>query len=289
MIGKALPTGPWLCWLDDLIQAAQLLELEPGAAYQFFGVDLPSLSKRVQNVNGVAVLPLHNIIEPRQSMQGRFLGWTAGDEFGHVLNSLATDDGVAGIVVDVNSPGGLHRGTPELAAQIQSLRGSKPMTAVANPVAGSAALWLASSFEKFAIMPSGETGGLGSFALHFDHSGELEKHGVEPTVFRSPPGKNDMSPYEPLTDGAAEYQQSFINELTADFVGQVAANRGVTPEHAAAHFGGGRGVTASQALAAGLVDRVATLDAVVGEMAPERPSGSRTADLRRRRAMATPR
>jgi ClpP class serine protease len=47
------------------------------------------------------------------------------------------------------------------------------------------------------------------------------------------------------------------------FVADVAAGRGVTPEIVRAKYGEGATLTAAEALAAGLVDRVETLDAVV--------------------------
>jgi len=49
----------------------------------------------------------------------------------------------------------------ELADEIYSARATKPVVAIANSLAASAAYWLASSAGEFYVTPSGEVGSIG--------------------------------------------------------------------------------------------------------------------------------
>ena len=65
------------------------------------------------------------------------------------------------IIFDLDSPGGVVYGVPELAAKIRAFRNTKPIYAVANSEAGSAAYWIGSAASKFYVTPSGQVGSIG--------------------------------------------------------------------------------------------------------------------------------
>ena len=86
------------------------------------------------------------------------------------------------------------------------------------------------------------------------------------TVIRAGRFKAEAMPFEPLSETAREQMQGRVDEAYDQFTSAVAAGRGVSVASVKADYGEGRVLSAQKALAAGMVDRVATLDEVVGEL-----------------------
>jgi signal peptide peptidase SppA len=162
-------------------------------------------------------------------------------------------------VLDIDSPGGSIAGITELAAEIRSARGAKPIVAVANTLAASAAYWLGSQADQFVVTPSGHVGSIGVYAVHQDVSKMLDEAGVKMTIVSAGPHKTEGNEFEPLTDEARAEIQARVDASYDQFVEDVAAGRNVPVATVRADFGGGRVLTARDALKAGMVDRVETL------------------------------
>ena len=119
------------------------------------------------------------------------------------------------------------------------------------------------------IAPSGDVGSIGAMILHQDVSGALDQWGVKMTIIRSEqsPLKNEAHPFAPLSDEANAFLQQRATEAGADFIKAVASGRGVTQTKVREDFGQGRVFSAREAVSRGMVDRVATLDDVIGGLA----------------------
>ena len=117
-----------------------------------------------------------------------------------VLRQAAEDPGVREIILDVDSPGGEVAGTEELAAVVAEARTRKPVTAIVNALAGSAAYWIASAATRIVSTPSGLTGSIGVLATHVDLSELERKAGIRVTEIVAPTGKADGSEHRPLTE-----------------------------------------------------------------------------------------
>lgn len=210
----------------------------------------------------VAILPLTGIIAPKSSMvNGESMpAGTGCDAFGAAFDRAMADDSISAIVFDVDSPGGSVDGVPELAAKIFSARGKKPMCAVANGMACSAAYFIASAADEITVVPSGEVGSIGVFMVHQDASQYFADMGVQHTIIKAGEYKAEGNPYEPLSDDGKAYLQSQVDEFYGMFVGAVARQRGISAADVKANYGQGRSVLARAALKAGMVDRIATFD-----------------------------
>ncbi len=95
-----------------------------------------------------------------------------------MLDARSVDFNIDTIVLDVDSPGGNYYGTPETSSKIRAARDSKPIIAVANSLAASAAYWIASAADEIVVTPSGDVGSIGVLAVHTDFSAANEKIGV---------------------------------------------------------------------------------------------------------------
>lgn len=216
----------------------------------------------------VAVLPLTGLIMPKASMvNGPSLPQgTSCESFAAAFDAAIADETVTHIVIDVDSPGGAVIGVPELAARMLAARGKKPVTAVANSLAASAAYWLCSTADEIVVVPSGEIGSIGVFCVHEDDSEAYAQMGVKHTIIKAGEYKAEGNPYEPLSEEAKASIQSDIDEFYSMFLSSVAKARKVTVQEVADNFGQGRTVLAKAAVKAGMADRVATLEQVLGKL-----------------------
>ena len=98
------------------------------------------------------------------------------------------------IVFDGDSAWGEVDGTPELASEIFAARSQKPIIAVVNTLAASAASWLAAQADEIVISPSAQAGSIGVWVLHQDLSGLFEKMGVKNTLLCAGDHKVDANP-----------------------------------------------------------------------------------------------
>jgi HK97 family phage major capsid protein len=230
----------------------------------------------------VAVIPLFGTIMPRANMMTEMSGATSVAQWIQDVRAAVANPDIGAVVLDVDSPGGAVSGVMEAADALNALRGQKPIVAVANGLMASAAYWLASQADSIAASPSSEVGSIGVYTVHRDLSRAMENEGVRHTVVRAGKYKAEALPFAPLTPEAHEAMQSKVDEAYDAFLGAVARGRGVSVDAVRAGYGEGRVLSAAKALAAGMIDRVATLDEVVRDIGATgrvgRASGRRADD-----------
>ncbi len=235
----------------------------------------------------VAILPLFGTIIPRANLFSNTSGATSAEQFGKKFDELVNDPSVGAIVLDVDSAGGQVAGVDELSRKIYDARGKKPIVAVANHLAASAAYWIATAADELVVTPSGEVGSIGVFAAHEDISEALAQEGVKVTMISEGKYKTEGNPYEPLSEEARAAIQTRVSESYDAFVKAVARNRGVKAADVRSGFGEGRVVGARQAQSLGMADRIATLDETIARLQKSgtRRGGGASADIdfRRRR------
>jgi signal peptide peptidase SppA len=130
----------------------------------------------------------------------------------------------------------------------------------------SAAYWIGSAASEVVATPSAMVGSVGVVVVHMDESKALEMLGVKPTFITAGKYKAEGDPAQPLTDAARERLQEMVDQYYAAFVGGVARGRGVPVAEVRTSYGQGRLLTAREGLAAGMVDRIATLDETLGRV-----------------------
>jgi signal peptide peptidase SppA len=271
-ITKAVYERPWA------IQPAMLAVIEEIVRLRAAGTPLTDeqIEARVaaaQNgprrgaarAQGVAVIPIYGVIAPKANLFSEMSGATTVEGLLREFRSALADPDIGAIVFDVDSPGGSVESITEAANEIRAARGQKPMSAVSNTLMASAAYWLSSAADELIASPSSVTGSIGIIGVHVDVSAQDEMLGEKYTLITAGEGKADGNEHEPLSDDARDDMQAMADDYYALFVADVAAGRGVnkgvvTGDWQAQVF------TAKKAKAAGLVDRIDTLDATVRRM-----------------------
>ena len=175
---------------------------------------------------------------------------------------------VHAIALVMDSPGGEVAGAFELADRIYAARGRKPIVAVADGMAASAAYLAASAADEVVLTNTSYVGSIGVVMRHVDFSRALANDGITVSHIFAGEHKIDGNPYQPLPDAVRAALQADIEGLYQMFVQAVAKHRGMD-EQAVRDTRAGvyRGVAA---VAARLADRIGTVDAVVAELAARR-------------------
>lgn len=181
------------------------------------------------------------------------------------LEAAMADPEVHAVLQIFDSPGGEVAGAFEYGDRIHALRGKKPMWAVADNMAASAAFLGGSAFDQLAISQTGYAGSIGVVTRHVDLSGAMEKEGVRVTLIYAGDHKVDGNPYAALPNAVRADMQDEIDGIYELFVSAVARNTGLAPKairatQAAMYRG-------QMAVDMGLASRVATTDQMLSELA----------------------
>ena len=220
------------------------------------------------STGGIAVLPLYGVVTQRGNMVDDVSGSgsVSTQQFAGALRNALADDAVSQILIDIDSPGGSVYGVAELADEIVSARSQKPVIAIANSLAASAAYWIGCSAAEFYVSPGGEVGSIGVWQAHFDHSQALAADGVKPTLISAGKFKVEGNPYTPLDEDAQAFMQSRVDDYYTTFTKAVSRGRDVPISQVRDGMGQGRVLGADAALAQNMVDGIATFDDVLKKM-----------------------
>lgn len=221
----------------------------------------------------VAVLPLYGVLAQRMNMMTEISGGTSTEMFTKALRTVLKEPAISAIVIDVDSPGGSVFGIGELASEMLASRGTKPIIAVANSMAASAAYWIASQADELVVTPGGIVGSIGVLTAHEDMSKAEEMAGIKTTIVSAGKFKSEAASSAPLSAEARDALQSLVDDYYAAFVEAVAKGRGTSIAKVKGGFGQGRLVNAEDALAEGMVDRIATLDQTIARLIGRDPQG----------------
>lgn len=227
---------------------------------------------------GIGVLAVHGTISHRMGTMAESSGGVSAERLTADLRALLADDTIGTILLDIDSPGGTVTGVPELAAELYAARDRKRIVALVNGLAASAAYWLAAQAHEIVSIPTGMAGSIGVYTAHEDLSAALEKNGVKVTVISAGKHKVDGSPFEPLSDEHRAFMQDRVNEFYGLFIKDVARGRGASVADVRNGYGEGRTLLAKDAKAAGLIDRIDTVDDTLRRLL-RRSSSSARAEL----------
>lgn len=215
----------------------------------------------------VAVIPVYGVLSPKADAMTRSSGGTTAASIRNEFRSALADSEIDGIVFDVDSPGGSVEGIDELAEEIRSARGEKPIAAVANHMAASAAYWLAAGVDEFVATRSATVGSIGVFTAHQDVSAAMEQKGIRTTLISAGKYKVEGNQFEALGDEARAAIQEDVDAFYGLMTSSIAKGRGVGVETVRSGFGEGRTVLAKKALDLGMIDRIDSLENTIRRVA----------------------
>lgn len=220
----------------------------------------------------VAILPIYGVLAPRMNQISEMSGGTTFEKLSQQLKAAMGDKSIKTVVLDIDSPGGSVAGNGEFAREVMAARTKKPIVAQIQYTGASAAYHIAAAATEIVAAPSARVGSIGTYTIHNDLSDALKQMGIKRTYISAGEGKVDGNETGPPSEEYLERSTADVTDAFNQFVGNVVKGRGagMTPERVRkewkAHVYG-----ASQALALGMIDRIATLDETLARILSSSP------------------
>lgn len=211
----------------------------------------------------IAIIPLMGVMTKLGSW------WSYGvDDIANLIRSANQAKNIAGIILQIHSPGGSVFSVFEISNAIS--KATKPVYSIVSGMSMSAAEYVRSHTSKsYALAPMVEFGSIGVYATFYDETEADKKYGIKTIVVYPPEsskknlperealeGKPDLMITEVLSPWAQHFQEVIKKNLSlkGDLVDDILA---------------GKAVYAEDALSSGLIHGIADLDQVVDEMYKE--------------------
>ncbi|EJF1946181.1 S49 family peptidase [Salmonella enterica] len=180
--------------------------------------------------DGIAILPVTGTLVHRLGGMRPFSGMTGYDGITACLQQAMQDPTVRGVLLDIDSPGGQAAGAFDCADMICRLRETKPVWALCNDTACSAAMLLASACSRRLVTQTSRIGSIGVMMAHTSYAGQLEQFGVDITLIYSGEHKVDGHQFAALPEGVRQDFQQRIDAARAMFAQKVAEYTGLSVE-----------------------------------------------------------
>jgi len=253
-----------------------LLSLVTGCAFVNVPLVSPpsSLEEKVLEGKGsrrVLLLEVSGTITEKERSGGIFAGRTPSSVslVREMLRKAEQDRNIDGLILRINSPGGTVTASDIIHHDITEFRKrtKMPITASILGTGTSGGYYVAAAADEIVGHPTAITGSIGVILIKFNLEGVMAKVGVEAQTVKSGDKKDILSPFRRATPEEEKLAQEIIDQLHSRFLDIVQARPGnkLTREELQ-KLADGRLFTSSQALAAGLIDKIGYLDDVIADM-----------------------
>jgi len=179
----------------------------------------------------------------------------------------AQDDAeVRGVVVAIDSPGGLVADSHRIYKALQKLKAKKPLTMSMGRIAASGGYYVAMGGGPETKIFAEEitwTGSIGVIIPRYNLVGLGEKFGVAAEPLKTGPLKDTLDPLRPLTDEERQVWDVILQSALDKFVGVIDAARSELDEAGIRQAATGQIYTAEQALELKLIDAIGDQDAAI--------------------------
>ncbi|MEC7725534.1 MAG: signal peptide peptidase SppA [Planctomycetota bacterium] len=179
-----------------------------------------------------------------------------------LLDKLADNDLVKGVVLRINSPGGSATASEAIRLAIARLAKKKPVVFSMGEMAASGGYWITAIGEPILAEVGTITGSIGVFGMRFQPGALMRRVGIHSEIVSIDDGPQMDAMDRPWTPEARAKIQRGVDEVYDRFLRLVAASRGKTPEQVDA-VAGGRVWSGQQAIENGLVDEIGGIDKAV--------------------------
>jgi len=201
--------------------------------------------------DGVAVVEIEGIIDSSR-------------EITRQIREFAADDSIIGVIVRIDSPGGVVAPAQEIHREIRKAarKYEKPFFASLGSTAASGGYYVAVACDRIVSNPGTLTGSIGVIMEFITAAGAFDKLGLKSDVIKSGRFKDTGNMARALSSDERNVLQDTIDSVHRQFIAAVAEGRGLEPEYVTT-LADGRIFSGEQAMELKLVDELGTFyDAV---------------------------
>lgn len=213
--------------------------------------------------NVIALIHVNGLMLPGDFPDSLFGGnVAAGNTIARYIREAREDSAVKAIVLRVDSGGGAVTAADVMGREIELAARRKPVVVSMSDVAASGGYWIAAKANRVFANRATYTGSIGVVSGRLSLREAYEKLDINHGLVKRGENADLFSDATVLRPEQEAILQSNVNETYDDFIGVVAAGRGMDPEavHAVAQ---GRVWTGLQALDHGLIDEIGGLRAAL--------------------------
>ncbi|MDR2104993.1 MAG: signal peptide peptidase SppA [Deferribacteraceae bacterium] len=181
----------------------------------------------------------------------------SADDFIAKVKELSENTNLKGLILRVNSPGGLVTPSQEIYEYLKTLK--VPLYASMGSTAASGGYMVCLSAKKIFAMPSSITGSIGVIMEIPNYKLLMDKIGITYKTIKSGEFKDTGNANREMTEEEYEYLRGIVMDMYAQFVQAVSDSRNIPYEEAEA-IANGKIYTGKSALELGLVDSMGNWD-----------------------------
>ena len=196
--------------------------------------------------NKIAVLKVTGTIMP--PFTGRIL---------KSIERIRNDDSVKGVVLVIDSPGGLVTDSHQIYHRLKQLSDKKPMVVAMKRMAASGGYYVAMGAgpeAKIFAEPTTWTGSIGVIIPRYNLSEFSQKYGIKSEPLTTGPYKDSLNPFRDLRPDEEKLWKDILDESYGTFIDVIAENRSQLDEQGVRDLATGQIYTSNQALKNKLVD-----------------------------------
>lgn len=205
--------------------------------------------------DNVAIVPVQGTLAYNPDvLEMLFYGVEDSRNVLQLINDAANDADVEGILLRMDTPGGMLMGGPEIADAVANARRAKPVVAHIGGMGASLGYMIASQANQVIANRSSVVGSIGVIASIADYTGMLSQMGIKFEYFTNQEAKYKAAGAlgKPLTDDQRANIQQSVDSAFQMFKSQVQTTRPQVEDKAMQ----GQTFRGDEAKQQGLIDRI---------------------------------
>jgi protease-4 len=224
-----------------------------------------------KNAQNVALIPVIGALTKRGDL------CTYGmRDYISMIDRANKSEKIAGIVLDIESPGGTVDGTNEFGLAVKESK--KPVVAFGDGMVASAAYWVASQAREIIANKHNPTefGSIGVLAVHENWQAYIQKEIGSVEILRAEQSKDKakVNVIEPLSDDQRTAIIAELTDIAKDFIGVVKKGRGARLQAGEENIFTGKMYKAKKSLDMGMIDSLGTFQDAINKAGDLSISGS---------------
>jgi len=209
--------------------------------------------------NSVAIIELSGIISYDHSPISLFGETITPQEVDEMVQYVKEDPSIKAVVIFINSPGGSAAASEEIYQTLRDLANDVVVVSYIGEYGASGGYYIALAGDQIIASPHSLTGSIGAISLIINYAELMSKIGIKAETFKSGSMKDIGSPWREINDEERKVMQSMIDSIAELFEQRVRERRADKVKDWEEVLSA-RPFTGVQALKAGLIDQIGTLE-----------------------------
>lgn len=262
--------------LDNIFRLNAFLSSPTQDAKAFFGMDddddesEPRFegigSHLIQVEKNVGIIQVNGSLTNRYSFWNKYFEVVSYDEIRDAAVSLAGDEGIDEILMEINTGGGSAHGVNEVSELLSKIDKIKPVRAHTSMYTFSAGMWLASAARSISASPMSEAGSIGVILTMASYHQMYKDMGIDLKVVRAGKYKALGNPAEPLSEASIAEAEQKADKFYGYFLEQMITHRPALSLATKDTWAEGKTFFADEAISIGLIDEIESFDKVVAKL-----------------------